>query len=199
METQVNTQSDTAVNLLVHGECLIGKVKKPFIKDNALQGAVLAFDGKSETALLHLRQMSGEANERLSELGIEDSLMVRIIVVGEGSERKVWATEKGVEHQHLIDLFSEDPEQFKNIEGRVHGLTEFGVFVQLIDGPVQGHTGLLRTSNPQSGRVKLGSFLPFKVGDGLMVDVAELRIDDSNRDTKLLVRLENVRLNRKAA
>jgi hypothetical protein len=191
---QVTVETETFGVPLKHGECLTGEVKKPFIKDSQLLGAVLSFEGRSETALLHLRQMSGDdsPSDRLAELAIGDPIKVRVMVVMEGDERKVWATEKGVEYQGIVDLLQSDRDQFRNVEGKVHGLTDFGVFVELLASPASGHRGLLRTTAPRnSGRLKLGAFVPFRVGAPVIVDVVEARIDDN---AKLLLRVDNLQL-----
>lgn len=190
---RVTVETQTLEVPLKHGECLTGEVRKPFIKDSQLVGAVLSFEGRSETALLHLRQMTGDSPaERLSELAIGDPIKVRVMVVMEGDERKVWATEKGVEFQGIVDLLERDRDQFRNVEGKVHGLTDFGVFVELLASPASGHRGLLRTAAPRnSGRVKLGAFVPFRVGAPVIVDVVEARIDDN---AKLLLRVDNLQL-----
>ena len=146
MTGQIN---DTALasTSLKNGELRTGRVQKPFISGGKLLGAVLSFDGCAETALLHLRQMGGEnPAERLSELGIGDSLLVRIMIQQEGTGRpQVWATEKGVEHSLLIDMFASDKEKFQCLEGRVHGVTDFGLFIDILDGPAHGNRGLLRS------------------------------------------------------
>jgi len=191
MTTENN--SATATVSLVHGECLTGHVVKPYIKGDKLLGAVLSFDGRSETALLHIRQMSGEKPaERLADLGVGDPLLVRIMIQQEGSGRpQVWATEKGVEQSFLVDMFEAEKEKFHNLEGRVHGITDFGIFVEILEGAAKGHRGLLRSANiSSSGRVKLGSFVTYKPGDFVSCDMAEMRTDDSG---KLLIRLENAR------
>ena len=187
------TNAPVTSTLLANGEWLTGHVTKPFIKDDRLIGAVLSFDGRSETALLHLRQMTGEKPaERLAEMSVGDSLLVRIMVQQEGSKRKqVWATEKGVEHQFLVEKFELEPEKFRCIEGKIHGVTDFGTFIELLDGPAKGHRGLLRSDRKGSDvRVKLGAFVRYRTGDEVLVDLAEARVDDSS---KLLLRLENIR------
>jgi hypothetical protein len=80
--TTENNNVDVAVSSsLKNGEFLTGRVQKPFIKNDKLLGAVLSFDGYSETALLHVRQMSGDKPaERLAELGVGDPLLVRIMI-----------------------------------------------------------------------------------------------------------------------
>lgn len=192
------TTESTSVSLtsdrLVDGQILVGFVAKPFIQNDKLLGCVLSFEGRTETALLHLRQMTGEKPaERLAELGVGDPLTVRLMIQQEGTGRlaRIWATEKGVEHAFLLDMFEADKEKFADMEGRIHGITDFGVFVELLSGPAQGHRGLLRSSNLSSdGRVKLGSFVAYKPGDYVLCDMAEIRIDDSS---KVLIRLANAR------
>ncbi len=82
---------------------------------------------------------------------------MRIMIQQEGSGRpQVWATEKGVEHSFLIDMFEADREKFHNLEGSVRAVTDFGLFIEILDGPAKGHQGLLRASSMSSnGRVKL--------------------------------------------
>jgi ribosomal protein S1 len=199
MTTENNNAAATVSTSLRNHEFLIGKVSKPFIKGDKLLGAVLSFDGHSETALLHIRQMSGEKPaERLAELGVGDPLLVRIMIQQEGSGRpQVWATEKGVEHSFLVDMFEADREKFRNMEGTVHGVTDFGIFIELQEGPAKGHRGLLRANSMGSGgKVKLGNFVVYKPGDAVACDMAEIRVDDSS---KLLIRLENARPRSRAA
>ena len=192
--TTENNNADVAVSTsLKNGMLLTGRVQKPFIKGDKLLGAILSFDGHSETALLHIRQMGGDKPaERLAELGVGDPLLVRIMIQQEGDGRpQVWATEKGVEHSFLVDKFEADKEQFHNLECRIHGVTDFGLFIDILDGHAKGHRGLLRSSSMSSnGRVKLGSFVTYKPGDFVLCDIAEIRVDDSS---KLLIRLENAR------
>ena len=192
--TTENNNADVAVSTsLKNGMLLTGRVQKPFIKGDKLLGAILSFDGHSETALLHIRQMGGDKPaERLAELGVGDPLLVRIMIQQEGDGRpQVWATEKGVEHSFLVDKFEADKEQFHNLECRIHGVTDFGLFIDILDGQAKGHRGLLRSSSMSSnGRVKLGSFVTYKPGDFVSCDIAEIRVDDSS---KLLIRLENAR------
>jgi ribosomal protein S1 len=194
MEMTMTTTSETNVLPgLSAGECLMGHILKPFIRDDKLLGAILSFDGRSETALLHIRQMTGEKPaERLAELGVGDSLMVRIMIQQDvPGRRSIWATEKGVEHSLLIEMFDADKEKFRGIEGCINGLTDFGIFIELLGSPAKGHRGLLRHSSmSENGRVKLGSFVTYKVGDLVSCDMAEVRVDDSN---KLLIRVENAR------
>ena len=188
MTTENNTAIAPVSTSFTSGEMLTGHVVKPYIKDDKLLGAVLSFEGRSDTALLHIRQMSGEKPaERLAELGVGDPLIVRILIQQEGTGRPgIWATEKGVELALLVDMFAADKEKFSNLEGIVHGVTEHGTFIEL-DGPVKGHRGLLRSSSMSNGRVKLGSFMTYKPGDCVSVDVAEMRVVDSS---KLLIRVE---------
>ncbi len=131
---------------LVDGEFLTGRVIKPYLKGGNLLGAVLSFDGKSDTALLHIRQMSGEKpEERLAEMSVGDSLLVRIIVQQNGSKRKdVWATEKGDELSFIVDMLNANPDAFRGLEGRIHSVTEWGTFIELLDGSAKGQRGLLR-------------------------------------------------------
>jgi polyribonucleotide nucleotidyltransferase len=143
--------------------------------------------------------MSGEKPaERLADLGVGDTLLVRIMIQQEGSGRpQVWATEKGVEQSFLVDMFEAEKGKFQNLEGRVHGITDFGIFVEILEGAAKGHRGLLRSANiSSSGRVKLGSFVTYKPGDFVSCDMAEMRTDDSG---KLLIRLENARPRSRAA
>src|SRR5271156_2259474 len=108
-------QSDTGS--LRHGEFLTSRILEPYLdKGGKLAGAILGFDNRRETALLHIRQMTGDnAMNRLEELSIGDPLLVRLLVHTEGSKRSVWATEKGVADQLIIDAFAAKPEKFKNI------------------------------------------------------------------------------------
>ncbi len=74
MTTENNNAAVAVPSSLQNGLFLPGRLQKPFIKGDKLLGAVLSFEGHSETALLHIRQMSGEKPaERLAELGVGDS------------------------------------------------------------------------------------------------------------------------------
>jgi ribosomal protein S1 len=183
--------TENVAALLSHNAVLQGVVAKPFIRGEQLVGAVLSFEGRADTALLHIKQMTGEnPSDRLAALEVGDPLLVRIIIQEEGGRRSVWATEKGIEHQQIVDLFAAEPEKFKNIEATVQGLADFGVFVDLQSGPAKGCRALLRYSSlSSSGRARLGSFVAYKVGDNLRCDLAEARLDDN----KLLLRLASAR------
>ena len=199
MTTENNSSVASVSSSLQNGEFIVGKILKPYIKNDKLLGAVLSFDGRSETALLHIRQMNGEKPaDRLAELEVGAPLLVRIMIQQEGAGRpQVWATEKGLEHSFLVDMFEADKSKFQNLEGTVHGVTDFGIFIEIQEGQAKGHRGLLRSSSLSSGgKVKLGHFIVYKPGDLVACDMAEVRIDDSN---KLLIRLENVRPRSRAA
>lgn len=193
-ETTVTEAASTTVTpaLLAAGEILTGVVKMPYLKGEQLLGAVLSFEGRSETALLHLRQMSGEnPQDRLADLGIGDPLLVRIVIQeANGKERRgVWATEKGVEHQLIVESLERNPGDYKNIPGRVHGVTQFGTFVELLEGPAKGHRALVRSADvAPSGRVKLGAFVAFRTGQLVTCDLVEARCEQE----KLLLRAENI-------
>ena len=146
--TTENSSTATAVSTgLISGEVLTGYIKKPFIQKGQLLGAVLSFEGRLGTALLHIRQMNGEKPaERLAELEVGAPLLVRIMIQQEGSGRpQVWATEKGVEHSFLVSIFEADKEKFQNLEGTVHSVTDFGIFIEINEGLAMGHRGLLRS------------------------------------------------------
>lgn len=183
------SSSESATTNLQDGSLLLGRIVRPYIADEKLLGAVLAFEGHSETALLHVRQMSGEdPASRLAEMSVGDTLMVRLSVQSH-PVRSVRATEKGVELAKIVDAFEKEPTQFVGIPGRIQGITKFGTFIEL-EGPAAGHRGLLRSTLPASGqRMKLGAFLNFKLGDEVTADVVEARLDDSG---KLLLRVDNV-------
>jgi ribosomal protein S1 len=195
--TEVTTMQEVFANEpLVNNEYLTGHVLKPYLKDGELMGAVLAFDGRRETALLHIRQMSGDSPaKRLAELGVGDPLYVRMIIIGEGRDRKIQATELGVQEQLIVETLKSANGEFKGIEGRVNNITDFGVFITMLNGPAEGHTGLVPLANlskgSEGGRVKLGSFLRFKKNDLVHVDIIEGRIDQVKG--KLLLRLDNLR------
>lgn len=189
-ENAIGLASSESVPIkLQDGSLLLGRIVRPYISDEKLLGAVLEFEGHTETALLHIRQMTGDDPVgRLSEMSVGDTLLVRLSIQ-EGPIRSVRATEKGVELAKIVDTFKKEPTQFVGIPGKIQGITKFGTFIEL-DGPVAGHRGLLRSTPPASGqRMKLGAFLNFKVGDEVTADVVEARLDDSG---KLLLRVENV-------
>jgi ribosomal protein S1 len=167
--------------LLQNGECLQGTVNRPYIKENRLLGAVLSFEGRSETALLHVKQVGGlTPAERLADLEMGEAVRVRITVSSDKDGRKVWASERGLEHQEVLDVLNSTPEKMKDLPGVVHSITEFGVFIELSDGLAKGHRGLLRFGS-KGARVKLGAYISFNVGQSVSVDVTEASIDDTSR------------------
>lgn len=186
------TQSQlTESNSLTDGEILVGRVKKPFIRDGKLLGAVLAFAGRTETALLHVRQMTGSnPSARLAALHVDESIIVRLIVKQETGRRKdIWATEIGIEPLHIVEAFSTGPEYFANLRGVVHSITDFGTFIEMVDGPARNHRGLLRHRNSGAAPATLGSCMEHQPGEAVLLDVAEARVEKS----KLLFRVEKVR------
>lgn len=176
---------------LSDGAILTGRIKKPFIRDGKLLGAVVAFAGHTETALLHLRQMTGEnPSARLAALRMNESVLVRLIVKREPGRRKdVWATENGIEHVHIVEAFSTGRENFANLRGAVHSITEVGIFITMLDGPARGYRGLFRLWNGGDAQATLGSYVEYQPGQPVLLDVAEARIEKS----KLLFRVDNVR------
>jgi len=104
MPVQSETEVMNSGDLLVDGDVLTGTVKKPFIQDGKLMGAVLSFDGKAETALLHRKQMIGvDRNRRLANLKLGDKLMVKLIVSGEHPTRKTWASEAEIDNEVIVE------------------------------------------------------------------------------------------------
>ncbi len=196
MSVENEAVSTSTPALLLDGEFITGHVSKPYIQNEKLLGAILTFPDRGETALLHVKQ-SDNPTDRLSELSLGDSVLVRIMVQQGGlGRRTVWASEKGVEHQLLVKEFETDPAKFKDMDGRVQGVSEFGVFVDLVDGPAKGQRALLKYSSLSSnGRIKLGTYVAFRVGEPVVCDLAEAKLDESS---KLLLRLEAARP-RKAA
>ena len=77
-----DSQKDVShTRLLQNGECLQGTVNRPYIKENRLLGAVLSFEGRSETALLHVKQVGGlSPADRLAGFEMGEAVRVRITV-----------------------------------------------------------------------------------------------------------------------
>jgi|LakMenEpi03Aug12_release.lakeMendotaPanAssembly.Ray.scaffolds.fasta_scaffold765114_2 hypothetical protein len=163
--------------LLVNGEMLIGKVTKPFIQDGKLMGAVLSFEGRSETALLHRKQMVGaNKNTRLSNTQLGAEMLVRIIVSGEQPDRKVWASELTVDNEFLIERIKTAP---KVMTSTVINSTDYGVFVEVQEGPAAGRRGLIHAKNlgTRSGPVRLGAFTSYETGASVQVRLLNASVD----------------------
>jgi ribosomal protein S1 len=183
MDTQVSMIESTS--LLVDGEILIGKIKKPFIQDGKLMGAVLSFDGKSETALLHRKQMVGSDKiGRLANMRLGDEVTVKLLVTGERPERKTWASEACIDDSVIIErLLSLRP---KGVLGKVVNATDYGVFIELQDGPAAGRRGLVHAKNMGNGRAaSLSAFTSYLPGAAVCVDVLGAQLD-----TKGTVRID---------
>jgi len=175
-ETEVMNSSD----LLVDGDVLTGTVKKPFIQEGKLMGAVLSFDGKAETALLHRKQMIGaDRNLRLANLKLGDKLMVKLIVSGEHPTRKTWASEAEIDNAVIVEHLM--AQKSKTFTGQVVNAADYGVFVELSDGPGAGRRGLIHAKNMcKGGAASLSAFTSYTSGDLVKVDVLGARIDEKN-------------------
>lgn len=183
------SNANEAAKIVVDGEVLKGRVLRPYIKNDTLAGAVLSFDGYAETALLHIRQMTGSGvKTRLADMKVGDSLLVRLMVSDTDGKRKIWASENGIGHAQAVAAFDEQPEQFSNLRGVVFSLTKHGAFIEISEGPFAGQRGLLRPE-PSQGNIRLGAYTKHRRGDLVTLDVAEARMSDD----KLLLRVENVR------
>lgn len=189
METQtmntIHTATLDTTSLLQEGEVLIGKITKPFIQDGKLMGAVLRFEGKSETALLHRKQMLGKnPSNRLSSLQIGDEVLVKLSVSGEHPARKTWASESTLESSVVVENLSAKPA--RGLFGKVVNTTDYGVFIELQNGPAAGRLGLVHAKNMGNGRaVSLGAFTSYAPGAAVKVDVL-----GSELDTKGTLRID---------
>ncbi len=140
-------------------------------------GAVLSFEGKSETALLHRKQMVGsDKNGRLADMRLGDEVTVKMLVTGERPERKTWASEAGIEDSVIIErLLSLRP---KGVTGKVVNATDYGVFIELQNGPGAGRRGLVHAKNMGNGRAaSLSAFTSFLPGATVHVDVLGAEVD----------------------
>ncbi len=166
--------------LLGNDEVLTGVVKKPFLMEGKLFGAILSFAGRRETALLHRKQMTGnDRDERLANLNIGDEITVKIIVQGETPNRKTWATEVGLDDIHALEQILSA--ESRRASGRVVNTADYGVFVEILAGPAAGRKGLIHSKNMTRGRsTSLGAFTTFHPGRIVEVEVMDGRIDDKN-------------------
>jgi hypothetical protein len=172
MET-ANTET-----LLINGEMLVGKVTKPFIQDGKLLGAVLSFEGRSETALLHRKQMVGAGkNTRLNNIKLGAEMPVRIIVSGENPQRKTWASELEIDNSFLVERIKAAP---KVTTSKVINATDYGVFVEVQEGAAAGRRGLIHAKNlgARNGPATLGAFTAFTPGSDLCVRLLDVYVDD---------------------
>jgi len=176
MESQALKTINTAT-ILEDGEILVGKVTKPFIQEGKLMGAILGFEGRSETALLHRKQMVGDDKSgRLANLKLGDALTVKLLVSGERPNRKTWASEVGIEDGTIVErLVAEMP---KRVAGKVINSTDYGVFIELQSGIAAGRRGLVHAKNMcKGGTPSLSAFTSFVSGASLDVDVLGASID----------------------
>lgn len=174
-----NVISTADVNgLLVDGEILSGTVKKPFIQDGKLMGAILSFEGRGETALLHRKQMlGGNKNDRLANFKLGDVLTVKLLVSGERPNRRTWASEVGIDDTVIVERLSADKP--KGLFGKVVNATDYGVFVELQCGMAAGRRGLIHCRNLcRGGSPSLGAFTSFVPGAEIEVDVLGALVDD---------------------
>jgi ribosomal protein S1 len=180
MDTQSSTEALNITDLLIDGEVLTGTIKKPFIQDGKLMGAVLSFDGKAETALLHRKQMIGANRDfRLANLKLGDQLTVKLLVSGEHPARKTWASEANVEDAVIVERLM--LQKSKKFTGRVVNAADYGVFVELCDGPGAGRRGLVHAKNLcRSGAASLSAFTAFGPGALVKVDLLSAHIDEKN-------------------
>jgi ribosomal protein S1 len=178
MDTQVSIIDSTS--LLIDGEILTGTIKKPFIQDGKLMGAVLSFEGKAETALLHRKQMIGSNRDfRLANLKLGDQLTVKLIVSGVHPDRKSWASETNVEDAVVVERLME--QRSKTFSGRVVNAADYGVFIELCDGPGAGRRGLVHAKNLcKNGAASLSAFTAFAPGALVKVDLISAHIDERN-------------------
>lgn len=188
MQTQATAAPVAPVStavLLQDGEILVGKITKPFIQDGKLMGAILQFEGKSETALLHRKQMLGkDKNDRLANMRLGDELLIKMSVSGEHPARKTWASESSLEPEAIVERLSEKLP--RGLSGKVVNTTDYGVFIELQNGPAAGRLGLVHAKNMGNGRaVSLSAFTSFASGDLVKVDVL-----GSELDTKGTLRID---------
>jgi predicted RNA-binding protein with RPS1 domain len=142
MEKVMNVQ---AANTITNNEILVGTVLRPYIAREQLLGAVLAFEGKSETALLHVKQVAGDdPSARLSNFSIGEEVRVKVSIATEGGMRKLRASEKElVTDQDIVNKLNSLPKSHV-FAGSVVNVASYGVFVCLA---ANGKKGLVHNKN----------------------------------------------------
>jgi len=177
MNTEVTNEVARTFVPLNDGEVLTGTIKRPFINGGKLLGAILDFEGRSETALLHLKQMVGaNKEERLSAMKLGEPVRVKLIVSGERPNRKTWASEIALAEDSIVDQVLAGERQ--NLAGRIINTTDYGVFVELLAGPGAGRRGLMHAKNfGGKSPASLRDFTMFTAGGSITVDVIDARVD----------------------
>ncbi|MDR3613861.1 MAG: hypothetical protein P4L53_09840, partial [Candidatus Obscuribacterales bacterium] len=160
---------------------LVGKVERPWISKGELLGAILSFEGKTETALLHIKQVAGDnPSDRLSNLNIGEELRVKVTIAMDGSVRKLRASEKElVSDQAIVDALNSLPGSAVHA-ARVVNVASYGVFIDLEEGPAKGKKGLVHNKNMYSGSgMSLKSFGELVPGKEVFVRLAgQARVDE---------------------
>ncbi|MDR3615474.1 MAG: hypothetical protein P4L53_18085 [Candidatus Obscuribacterales bacterium] len=171
-----------ASSVIQTGEILVGTVLRPYISKEQLLGAVLCFEGKTETALLHIKQIAGDnPSDRLSNLKIGEEVRVKITVAMDGSMRKLRASEKElISDQAVVDELNALPDS-SILVGSVVNVARFGVFIELQDQIAKGKKGLVHNKNMNSGAgMSLKSFGELIPGKEVFVRIlGEARLDDN--------------------
>jgi predicted RNA-binding protein with RPS1 domain len=164
---------------LVANEVIVGKVLRPYIAREQLLGAILSFEGKSETALLHIKQVAGDPTERLLNLKIGEEVRVKITIAIENGVRKVRASEKDLDtDQEIADKLNALPDS-SVLAASVVNVAPYGIFVSL-DDTFKNRKGLVHNKNMYSGSgMSLKSFGELVPGKEVFVRILGARLDDS--------------------
>jgi predicted RNA-binding protein with RPS1 domain len=164
---------------LVANEVIVGKVLRPYIAREQLLGAILSFEDKSETALLHIKQVAGDPTERLLNLKIGEEVRVKITIAIENGVRKVRASEKDLDtDQEIADKLNALPDS-SVLAASVVNVAPYGIFVSL-DDTFKNRKGLVHNKNMYSGSdMSLKSFGELVPGKEVFVRILGARLDDS--------------------
>jgi ribosomal protein S1 len=160
---------------------LVGKVQRPWISKGQLMGAVLSFEGTSETALLHIKQVAAEdPSNRLLNLRIGEEVRVKITIAMDNGVRKVRASEKDLAtDQEIADKLNALSEA-SVLAASVVNVASYGVFIELQDEIAKGKKGLVHNKNMHSGSgMSLKSFGELVPGKEVFVRLAgKARVDE---------------------
>jgi predicted RNA-binding protein with RPS1 domain len=172
----VQVSSDIANNAI-----LVGKVNRPWISRGQLLGAILSFEGTSETALLHIKQVAAEdPSDRLLNLRIGEEVRVKITIATDNGMRKIRASEKElVSDQAIADELNALPDS-SVLAATVVNRASYGVFVAL-DDVAKGKKGLVHNKNMSNGSgMSLKAFGELVPGKKIFVRMlGEAKLDDA--------------------
>jgi len=167
-----------ASSVIEHNAILVGKVERPWSPKGQILGAVLSFEGKSETALLHIKQVAAEdPSDRLLNLRIGEEVRVKITIAMENGVRKVRASEKDlVTDQEIADKLNALPEA-SVLAASVVNVASYGVFVEL-DGAIK-KKGLVHNKNMfEASGMSLKEFGQLSPGKEVTVRILSARVDE---------------------